>query len=82
MQTSKQEEEEETLQSSTPRGGKKATVLGRVRAHCSIVRLAKRREGLAVQSLAEHFNLPLTGFRAFVPERTKRFTTNLKVVPC
>ena len=44
-----------------------------IRAHCSIVRLAKRREGLGVQSLADLANLPLTGCRAFVLDGTKRF---------
>ena len=49
----------------------KAMVPREVRAHCSIVRLAKRREGLGVQSLADLANLPLTGYRAFVLYRTK-----------
>ena len=42
-------------------------------AHCSIVRLAKRREGLGVQSLADHSNLQLTGCGAFVRDGIKRF---------
>ena len=58
MQPNAQEEEEETVQSSSPCGGK---VPGEVRAHCSIVRLARRREGRGVQSLADHSSLPLTG---------------------
>ena len=45
----------------------------KVRAHCSIVRLAKRREGRGVQSLAEDSNLPLTGCGAFVLDKTDRF---------
>ena len=45
----------------------------KARAHCSIVRLAERREGLGVQSLAEPPNLLLTGCRAFVLDGTKRF---------
>ena len=48
-------------------------VPGKAIAHCSIVRLAKRSEGLGVQSLADHSNLPLTGCRAFVLHGTKRF---------
>ena len=44
----------------------------KVRAHCSIVRLAKRREGLGAQSLADHSNLLLAGCRAFVLDETKR----------
>ena len=51
-------------------------VPGKARAHCSIVRLAEHREGLGVQSLADHSNLLHTGCRTFA------FTTNLKVVPC
>ena len=39
----------------------KAMVPREVRAHCSIVRLEKRREGLGEQSLADLTNLPLTG---------------------
>ena len=45
----------------------------KARAHCSIVRLAERREGLGVQSLAEPPNLLLTGCRAFVLDETIRF---------
>ena len=44
-----------------------------VRAHCSIVRLAKRHEGFGEQSLADLANLPLTGGGAFVLDGTKRF---------
>ena len=44
----------------------KAMVPREVRAHCSIVRVAKRREGLGEQSLAE----------------TNVFTTNIKFKPC
>ena len=51
----------------------KAMVPGKVRAHCSIVRLAKGRESLGVQSLADHSNLPLIGCRAFVLDGTKLF---------
>ena len=47
-------------------------VPGKVRAHCSNVRLAQRREGLGVQSLADLSNLPHTGCRAFVLDGTKR----------
>ena len=39
----------------------------KVRANCSIVRLAKRLESLGVQSLSDHTHLPLIsckGFRA------------------
>ena len=40
-------------------------VSGKVGAHCSIVRLARRREGRGVQSLEDHSNLPLSrGIRA------------------
>ena len=42
----------------------------KVRAHCSFVRLAKRREGLGVRSLADPSNLH-TGCRAFVFDGTK-----------
>ena len=48
-------------------------VPGRAIAPCSIVRLAKRREGLGVQSLADHFNLQLTGCGAVVRDGVKRF---------
>ena len=47
-------------------------VPGRAIAHCSIVRLAKRREGLGVQSLADHSNLQLTGCGAVVRDGIKR----------
>ena len=39
----------------------KAMVPGKVRTHCSTVRLAKRREGLGVQRLADLANLPHAG---------------------
>ena len=45
----------------------------KARAHRSIVRLARRREGLGVQSLADLTNLPLTGCGAFVLDGTKCF---------
>ena len=48
-------------------------VPGKVRGHCSIVRLAKRREGLGAESLVDHSNLPLTGCRAFVLDGIKCF---------
>ena len=51
----------------------KAMVPREVRAHCSIVRLAKRREGFGEQSLADVANLPLTGRGAFVLDGAKRF---------
>ena len=51
----------------------KAMVPKEVRVHCSVVRLAKRCEGLGVQSLADLTNLPLTGCGAFVLDGTKRF---------
>ena len=38
-------------------------VPGEARVRCSIARLAKRREGLGVQSLADLANLPLAGRR-------------------
>ena len=43
------------------------------RAHCSIVSLAKRREGLGGKSLADNPNLQLSGCRAFVLDGLKRF---------
>ena len=48
-------------------------VSGEGRAHCSIVRLAKRREGFGEQSLADLANLPPTGRGAFVLDGGKRF---------
>ena len=78
MQPSAQEKVLKTVPSFTSRGGKCNGAQG----HCSIVRLAKRREGLGVQSLADLANLPLTGCRAFVLKDARAFTTNLKVVPC
>ena len=45
----------------------------RALAFCSIVRLAKQREGLGVQSLANNSNLQLSGFRGFVLDGIKRF---------
>ena len=56
-------------------------VSGKVGAHCSDVRLARRREGRGVQSLEDHSNLPLSGSGAFVLDGTKRFHDNL-IVPC
>ena len=44
----------------------KSIVPRKVKAHCFLVRLAKRREGLGAQSLADHSNL------AFVIDGTKR----------
>ena len=52
---------------------KKATLPKEAIAFCCIVRLAKRRERLGVQSLAGHYNLQLSGCRAFVLDGTKRF---------
>ena len=43
-----------------------------VRAHCSIVRLAKPHEGFGEQSLADLANLPLTGGGAFVLDGTQK----------
>ena len=43
----------------------------KVRAHCSIVRLAKRRERLGVQSLADHTHLPLISCTVSVLDGTK-----------
>ena len=48
-------------------------VLKKARGHYSIVHLAKRREGLGGQSLADHTNLPPTGCGAFVLDGMKRF---------
>ena len=45
----------------------------RATALCSVVRLVKRREGLGVQSLADHSNLLLSGCKAFVFNGIKRF---------
>ena len=56
-----QEKEVKTVPSFTSCGGKKAMVPMGVRGRCSIVRLAKLREGLGVQSLADLATLPLTG---------------------
>ena len=56
----------------------KAMVPKKARVHCSIVRLAKRREGLGVQSLGDLSNLLLTGCLT----EPNAFTTNLKVGPC
>ena len=56
-------------------------VPGNVRAHCSIVRLAKRRESLGVQSLAD---LTISRLLVVGPScltEPSTFTTKLKVVP-
>ena len=52
---------------------KEAMVLRRASVFCCIVRLAKQREGLGVQSLADLSNLHLSGCRAFVFDGLKRF---------
>ena len=45
----------------------------RALAFCSIIRLAKRRESLGVQSLANNSNLQLSACRGFVLDGIKRF---------
>ena len=57
-------------------------VPGEVRAHCSIVRLAKLRESFGEQSLADLANLALTGRGAFVLEGANACTTKIKVGQC
>ena len=65
--------EEEKVQSSTPCGGRRQWCLGRSEHIAPSVRLAKRREGLGVPSLADLTNLLLTGCGAFMLDGTKRF---------
>ena len=58
-----EKKEVKTVQSSATCRGKKAMVPGKVRTHCSIVCMVKRREGLGVQRLADLANLPHAGSR-------------------
>ena len=54
-----------------------------VRARCSIVRLAKRRESFGEQSLADLANLPLTGRGPLCLMEPNAFcATKIKVGPC
>ena len=45
----------------------------KAKGNCSIVRLAKRREGLGVQRLADLANLPHASSGGFVLDGTKCF---------
>ena len=53
-----------TVQSSVTCVRQKAMVPWKVRTHCSIVRMAKRREGFGVERLSDLATLPHAGSRS------------------